>query len=98
MESQAIAEKLQLLQSTGPKPLITLPTTQQSERATLPPNLIPNAKSCGVITENNHQIHGLATPSNNALGLAEPFNPAQASSAPPKTAPTGGAPRLEEAG
>jgi hypothetical protein len=69
------------------------------EMATLPPHLLPNATHNGRNLDNNIQIQGLATPPNNAQGLAEPLNTANpASSLPQQTATLSGAPRLEGAG
>jgi hypothetical protein len=91
-ESQAVAEKLQLLQST------TGLAAQPVERATLPPHLLPSNtyQSTQLIYASQHQ--GLAMPPNNAAGLAEPFNPAQqAPAVPSQTATLIGTPRPEEA-
>ena len=97
-ESKAIAQKLQLLQSTG----LTQPAAQVTGQPTgamnLSPHLLPITTQTGVTPEYNLQTQGLAVPPNNALGLAEPPNPAhQASAVPQQTALPSGAPRPEEA-
>ena len=97
-ESQAIAQKLQLLQSTG----LTQPTTQVTGQTTgtmnLPPHLLPYTTQPGTTPDYNLQNQGLAVPPNNALGLSEPPKPAyQASAMPQQIVPSNGAPRPEEA-
>ena len=98
-ESQTIAQKLQLLQSSGPCPTVTQLTGQTLEMATLPPHLLPSAIHTGRTPDNDIQNQGLAMPPINAQGLAEPLNTAhQASAMPQQTATLSGAPRPEGAG
>jgi len=89
-ESQAIAQKLHLLQSTG----LSLPAAQVIGQPTgtlnLPPHLLPTTTQFGTTQDYNLQNQGLAEPSNYAHGLAEPPNHTQS--------PPSGAPRPEEAG
>jgi small-conductance mechanosensitive channel len=95
-ESQAIAERLQLLQSTtGLTDQVMRPT---AERGNLPPRLSSSATFSASTTDYASQTHGLAVPHNNAAGLAEPFNLAQQAPAEPQQSATiFGAPRPEEA-
>ena len=95
-ESQAIAERLQLLQSIiGPTDQVVRVT---AERGPLPPHLLSSATFRASTTDYASQIHGLAVPHNNATGLAEPLNPAQQALAEPhQSATLFGAPRPEEA-
>jgi len=97
-ESQAIAQKLEPLQSTGQTQPAGLVTGQPTGTPNLPPHLLSNTTHPGMTPEYNLQIQGLAEPPNNTLGLAEPPKPAhQAPTVPQQTAPPNGAPRPEEA-
>ena len=97
-ESQAIAQKMQLMQSTGLTQPVAQVTGQPTGTLNLPPHLLPITTHPGATPEYNLQTQGLAVPPNNALGLAEHLNPAhQASKVPQQTAPPSGAPRLKEA-
>ena len=72
-ESHATAQKLELLQTSGPCPTVTQLTGQTVEMANLPPHLLPSATNNGRNPDNNIHIQGLAMPPNNAQGLAEPL-------------------------
>ncbi len=97
-ESQAIAMRLQILQSTVSNTSASfMAAGQLPEKATLPPHLLATTNYHTSTPATFIPTHGPAEASNNACGPAEPYNHAhQALAVPQQTASPSGTPRPEE--
>jgi len=96
-ETQAIAQRLQMLLNNPPSMSTLILPAPQMEKTSYPPHLHNTLPLPGRTAVTSHQLQGAADPITPATGLAEPINPAEVSAAPAQTASQCGMPQPGEA-